>query len=42
MTCGMTVAPRIPVASSRLSVPAKLGTIPEATPPGSTPEPISV
>ena len=32
MTCGITVAPRIPVASRMLSVPAKPGTNPAAAP----------
>ena len=33
MTCGITVAPRMPVASSRLSGPAKPGTRPAASGP---------
>ena len=36
MTCGITVAPRMPVASSRLSVPSKRGTRPSASGPTGT------
>ena len=35
MTCGITVAPRIPTASRTLSVPSKPGTKPCATSAGS-------
>ena len=34
MTCGITVAPRMPTASSTLSVPSKPGTKPPAMPDG--------
>ena len=37
MTCGITVAPRMPVASSTLSLPENFGTNPPAAAPASKP-----